>query len=372
KMPDLQGRYFFADYCNHWVASFRVKDGVAGDVVDHTTDFRNGITPTALSSVVGFGADGFGELYVLAHPSSIYRIIPQSEVNHSPTARITTIPSPANVNLSEGQATVKLDGSASDDGDGGAQGLTYNWTQISGPQAQVLTPDQPITDVVVTALGTYRMRLTVSDGEKTHQATATISVQDGPPVPEILSPAAGASFDSGQTVELRGRAVDAEDGELDPTHLSWDITLLDPDDTRPWAIGLPGATASLEIPLVVEEHWSFQVVLTATDSTGHVATKEVMIGLNYIPVELRSEPSGFTLLVEGKPLTTPATFTTVRGATLLLTAPSPQAPLGQERSYVLASWSDGGSPTHQATATDGLILTASFVPEFGETDLFLR
>jgi hypothetical protein len=123
-LPGLQdagppGPLLLADYCNHWVGSFRVKDGVAGDVVDHTTDFRNGITPTALSSVVGFGADGGGELYVLAHPSSVYRIIPESEVNHRPTARITTIPSPANVNLSDGQATVKLDGSASDDGDGG-------------------------------------------------------------------------------------------------------------------------------------------------------------------------------------------------------------------------------------------------------------
>ena len=372
KMPDLQGRYFFADYCNHWVGSFRVKDGVAGDVVDHTTDFRNGITPTALSSVVGFGADGGGELYVLAHPSSVYRIIPESEVNHRPTARITTIPSPANVNLSDGQATVKLDGSASDDGDGGVQGLTYSWTQTSGPPAQVLTPDHPITDIVVTALGTYRMRLTVSDGEKTHQATAMISVQDEPPVPEILSPATGASFDAGQTVELVGRAVDAEDGELDPSHLSWDITLHHADQTRPWATALPGAAASLEIPLVVEEHWSFQVVLTATDSTGHVATTEVMIGLNYIPVELRSEPSGFTLLVEGNLLTTPATFTTVRGATLMLTAPSPQTLPDQERAYVLASWSDGGSPTHEATATDGLILTASFVPELGANDLFLR
>jgi hypothetical protein len=39
---------------------------------------------------------------------------------------------------------------------------------------------------------------------------------------------------------------------------------------------------------------------------------------------------------------------------------------------VLASWSDGGSPTHEATATDGLILTASFVPELGANDLFLR
>jgi len=372
KMPDLQGRYFFADYCNNWVASFRVKDGVAGNVVDHTAAFRNGISPTALSSVVGFGADGRGEIYVLAHPSSVYRIIPESEVNHSPTARITTIPSPANVNLSDGQATVKLDGSASDDGDGGAQGLTYNWTQISGLPAQVLTPDQPFTEVVVAALGTYRMRLTVSDGEKTHQATATINVQDGPPVPQILSPAAGASFDAGQTVELVGRAVDPEDGELDPSHLSWDITLLDPDHPRPWATGLPGANASFEIPRVVEEHWSFQVGLTATDSAGHVAKKEVIIGLNQIPVELRSEPSGFTLLVEGNPLTTPATFTTVRGATLMLTAPSPQTLPGQERPYVLASWSDGGSLTHEAMATDGLILTASFIPELGANDLFLR
>ena len=372
KMPDLQGRYFVADYCNNWVASFRVRDGAAVDVVDHTTSFRNGIAPTALSSVVGFCADGSGELYVLALPSSVYRIIPESEVNRRPTARITTTPSPAAVTLSNGQATVKLDGSASDDGDGGAQGLTYSWTQISGPPAQVLTPDQAITDVVVTAVGTYRVRLTVSDGKQSHQATATIRVQDSPPSPEILSPAAGVSFDAGRTVELVGRAVDAEDGELDPSRLTWDITLHHADHTHPWATGLPGATASLEIPRVVEERWSFQVVLTATDSSGQIATKEVTVGLNYIPVELRSEPLGFTLLVEGNPLTTPATFTTVRGATLRVTAASPQTLPGQEGMYVLASWSDGGAPSHEATATDGLLLTAIFVPDVGPNDIFLR
>ena len=371
RMPDLQGRYFLADYCNHWVASFRVQNGVADDVVDHTTAFRNGIAPATLSNIIGFAADGVGELYVLALPSSVYRIIPETQINNRPTARITSTPSPANVHLSGGQATVKLDGSASDDGNGGAQRLTYNWTQTSGPPAQVLAPDQPITDVVVTALGIYHVRLTVSDGEMTHQATATISAQDDPPVPKILSPKAGASFDAGQKVELEGRALDAEDGELDATQLSWDITLHHADHTHPWASELPGANASLEIPLVVEEHWSFQVVLTATDSAGQSATKDVTIGLNYIPVKLRSEPPSLTLLVEGNPRKTPATFTTVRGATLRLTAPSPQRLPGEVGAYVLDSWSDGGAPTHEATATDGLILTATFVPELAN-DHFLR
>ena len=67
----------------------------------------------------------------------------------------------------------------------------------------------------------------------------------------------GSELDAGQEVELMGRAVDAEDGELDPSHLSWDVTLHDSDHTRPWATGLL-AQPPLRIPLVVEEQWSFR------------------------------------------------------------------------------------------------------------------
>ncbi len=65
-LPELRGRYFFADTYQNKVMSFRVVDGVATDLVTHT-EISQGLT------VVSFGHDNDGELYI-ADLSSVYRI----------------------------------------------------------------------------------------------------------------------------------------------------------------------------------------------------------------------------------------------------------------------------------------------------------
>lgn len=72
KLPDLRGKYFFADYCAGWVKSFRwTPDGIA-DLVHHPS-----LSGGAISS---FGEDSQGELYIVElHDSDgkIYKIVPQ-------------------------------------------------------------------------------------------------------------------------------------------------------------------------------------------------------------------------------------------------------------------------------------------------------
>jgi hypothetical protein len=67
--PTLVGRYFFADYCGTWIRSFRMSDGVAVDVVDHSADFGD------VAEITSFGEDGVGELYVVSHRGRIYRLV---------------------------------------------------------------------------------------------------------------------------------------------------------------------------------------------------------------------------------------------------------------------------------------------------------
>lgn len=56
-IPELTGRYLFSDYCGGWLRSFDLDDPT--DVVDHTDEV--GVP----GSVVSFGVDGMGEVYVL-------------------------------------------------------------------------------------------------------------------------------------------------------------------------------------------------------------------------------------------------------------------------------------------------------------------
>jgi hypothetical protein len=67
--PELEGRYFYADFCRTWIRSFRVDGGDAVDLRDHSEEL--GPVP----SVSSFGEDGRGELYVVSLAGTVYRIV---------------------------------------------------------------------------------------------------------------------------------------------------------------------------------------------------------------------------------------------------------------------------------------------------------
>ncbi len=68
RLPALQGHYFYADYCEGWVRSFRYRGGAAAD--RRTWDFGD------VGNVLSFGEDGAGELYVLSDRGKVYRMVP--------------------------------------------------------------------------------------------------------------------------------------------------------------------------------------------------------------------------------------------------------------------------------------------------------
>jgi glucose/arabinose dehydrogenase len=69
RVPDLVGRYFFADYCNGWVRSFRYTNGVVSDVRDHTPDFGT------VGNITSFGEDARRDLYIVTQGGTVYRIV---------------------------------------------------------------------------------------------------------------------------------------------------------------------------------------------------------------------------------------------------------------------------------------------------------
>ncbi len=66
-IPEIQGRYFYSDYCSGWLRSFRYVNGVA-------TESRTW-NVGALGSVLSFGEDLAGELYILSSNGKLYRIV---------------------------------------------------------------------------------------------------------------------------------------------------------------------------------------------------------------------------------------------------------------------------------------------------------
>jgi glucose/arabinose dehydrogenase len=68
-LPDLQGVYFFGDYCQGWVRSFRFVDGAAIELTDWPA-LRPG------GPLTSFGEDAAGELYVISSGGGVFKVVP--------------------------------------------------------------------------------------------------------------------------------------------------------------------------------------------------------------------------------------------------------------------------------------------------------
>ncbi|MEP7227117.1 MAG: PQQ-dependent sugar dehydrogenase, partial [Gemmatimonadales bacterium] len=69
-IPALQGHYFYADFCQGWVRSFRYTGGVVAEETTWPTLSPGG-------SITSFGEDAAGELYILDAGGRVSRIVPE-------------------------------------------------------------------------------------------------------------------------------------------------------------------------------------------------------------------------------------------------------------------------------------------------------
>lgn len=93
-IPDLQGTYFYADYCSAQITSFYY-DGVnVTNVINRTTEL-DPPGATTISNIVSFGEDGAGELYIVEQCGTtcgeVFKIIPNC------TIAVSSNPSPQSV-----------------------------------------------------------------------------------------------------------------------------------------------------------------------------------------------------------------------------------------------------------------------------------
>lgn len=74
-IPDLQGAYFFADFCSNTIWSFRY-NGTVTELTNRTAE----LVPDAgfINSITSFGEDAYGELYILDQGGEIFKIMPDA------------------------------------------------------------------------------------------------------------------------------------------------------------------------------------------------------------------------------------------------------------------------------------------------------
>ena len=78
-MPDLQGTYFYSDFCTSFIRTFNVVGGVPTNFQDRTADLAPGGGIT-ISNVSSFGEDARGEIYICdlgtGSNGEVFKIVP--------------------------------------------------------------------------------------------------------------------------------------------------------------------------------------------------------------------------------------------------------------------------------------------------------
>ena len=255
--------------------------------------------------------------------------------------------------------TVKFDGSNSEDPDSPSP-LTFAWDLDGDGAYDDSTAAKPT--FTYNAAGTYTVKLRVTDaGGATATDALTITVGNTPPVATISAPSPGIQWRVGESVTYSGAAVDAQDGTLGPSALSWALILHHcPSDCHIHSVtSWTGASGTFITP--DHEYPSYlELRLTATDSGGLTDTQSIRLDPRTVQVTMQSSPTGLTLSLNGVPGTTPFTRTVIEHSTNTISAGTPQIRGGTTESF--QSWSDGGARIHTVTVDQNTTYTATFSP----------
>lgn len=107
RMPDIHGTYFFADYCNNWVGSFRIESGEVVDLRDRTAELNAGIQPgDVVDEITAFGEDARGEVYICDQSSKLFRVVPDESEPPGPQFLRGDTNSDGSIDISDGIRTL--------------------------------------------------------------------------------------------------------------------------------------------------------------------------------------------------------------------------------------------------------------------------
>ncbi len=259
-----RGNYFFGDYTAKWIKRmvFDANDNVVNVVLFATN--MNG--PVDLE----MGPDGL--LYYVAFNSGEIGRIRWGTGNQPPVAHAAATPTSGYSPL-----TVAFNSADSADPEGGA--LTYFWDFGDGATS---TQANPTHTYVQGGVRTFTATLTVIDPtNQSSTATVNVTVGSTPPKATILSPATGTKVNIGTTVTFQGKATDAEDGTLPGSALNWTVIIHHNSHIHPLTTAT-GSSGSFEVVDHGAGNYTFEVILTATDSSGLTDTTSVTLPVNNV------------------------------------------------------------------------------------------
>jgi len=331
------GSYFFADFSEGWLRR-----------LNPSTNAVTGFA-TGLQGPVDLDVGPDGSLYYLSGfaPPWVTTNRPVMRIRYTAAAnRPPSAVAAADVTSGAAPLTVRFSAAASADPDGDP--LSYAWNFGNGKTAT----GRDVTHVYTTN-GTYKAKVTVSDGRggSTVSGEVTITVGNRAPTPVIAAPLATLKYRAGDTVTFAGSATDPEQGTLAAGALHWSFLFLHAQHSHGFIDPVAGkAGGSFVIPRTgeVDPDQSYQITLRATDAGGLAGEAQVVIRPQTAVMTLASSVPGATLWLDGAPVAAGKKVTGVVGMTRTLEAPRSIVSDGLEHRFV--GWLSGGQTVNPAAA----------------------
>jgi len=265
---------------------------------------------------------------------------------------------------------VSFDARGSSDAEDG-KSLAFAWDLDADGAFDDATGTQ--ASFVYTSGGQHEAVVRVTDsGGLARTATATIVVNNTPPVPTITAPLSTLTWAVNDRIDFSGGASDGEDGTIPDARLSWTLVLdhcpVNPNDCH-----------THDVQTISGQHMGFfsapdheypswiEIVLTATDSGGLTGTTSVRLDPKTVTLSFATVPTGLDVSVGGVSSTTPFSRTVIQGSRNTITAPL-QPTLGGT-TYNWQSWSDGGTRSHDVFPNASGTYTATYVASQSPADV---
>lgn len=349
---DYQGSLFFGDYARGFIRRAQLDD--MGQVVAvHDVDTQAG-------SVVDMKVAPDGSLYYLTYyPGALYRLA-YNTTSHAPVAN-------ASASVTKGLAPLEVRFSSAGSTDPDGDPLSYLWTFGDGT-----TSTEPHPVRTYPNDGVFTVRLVVSDGPNQTPAQPLVVQVGTAPSLTVAAPTEGALYRAGDTITYNAFATDGAGFDLDDGDISTVVRLRHGTHYHPFVGPLIGRVGRFTIPTTGEASadTSYEITVTATDSTGLSTTKAVTIRPRTSRITLATQPPGLGLTLDGVPVSTPTTTANVVGFQRQLAAPT-TAVAADGTTLQFAGWSDGRIIRHTITVPEvDTTYTATYQPSAAFTGAY--
>ncbi len=337
------GRYFYIDYCGNWIDMLRLST---------SSWMRYPFASSIAGSPVSIATGPDGNLYFLSRANSaVYKITYTS----SQMPVITN--QPQTISVAEG-SPASFSVSAT-----GTAPLSYQWRKNAINISGAIASSYTIPAVTPSSAGIYSVIVTNMVGSSTsNNATLTVTQPNQVPVATINTPAAGATFAAGTSINFSGNGMDPEDGILGATAFTWFVVFHHDTHTHPGPSAPSGVkSGSFSIPNTGETSSNvfYRLYLVVTDSQGAKDTAYTDITPRTSAITINTNPQGLQITLDGQPFKSPLTVSSVEGMLRAIGTVSPQTLNGT--TYTFSNWSHGGAQTQTiATPVNDSGFTANF------------